>query len=146
MTSLSGVRVPFPCTVLPVKATSSCAYDSEMSITTSLVASFAKPFPFLRSSHLRLGSGLVRCSSVSSLGMGVGAALGVDDGAASWDGVCRFEGGDGERRLGGEDAGWLLLSVGDEAINAEARATLCDGEEPVCELMQDKHTKRERHK
>ena len=81
-----------PRTVSPVNATSSCAYDSEMSVTTGLVASFAKPFPFLSSSRLRFGYGLVRCSSVSSLGVGIGVVLGAHDGAAC---------GDGERLLGG---------------------------------------------
>ena len=31
---------------------------------------------------------------------------------------------------------WVLLI---KAANAETRATLCDGEEPVCERMQDRH-------
>ena len=35
-------------------------------------------------------------------------------------------------------------SVGDKIVNAEARATLCDGEELVCERMQDRHRERER--
>ena len=33
--------------------------------------------------------------------------------------------------------------VGDKAVNAEAKATLCDVEEPVCERMQDRHRERE---
>ena len=38
----------------------------------------------------------------------------------------------------------LIPNVGDKAVNAEARATLCDDEEPVCERMQDRHRKRGR--
>ena len=44
---------------------------------------------------------------------------------------------------------WLLTirsegqAIGDNAINAEARATLYDGEEPVCERMQDRRRERE---
>ena len=37
----------------------------------------------------------------------------------------------------------LEQHVGDKAVNAEARATLCDDEEPVCERMQDRHRERE---
>ena len=83
----------------PVNATSSWEYDSEIRVAPGWVASFAKPFPFLRSSRLRFGCGLVGCSSSSSLGVGVGAAISADDGAAC---------GDGERRLEGEAAGWPL--------------------------------------
>ena len=39
----------------------------------------------------------------------------------------------------------ILGSVGDKAVNAEARTTLCDGEEPVCERMQDRHRERDTH-
>ena len=81
-----------PRTVSPVNATSSCAYDSEMSVTTGLVASFAKTFPFLLSSLLRFGCGLIRWSSISSLGVGVRVALGADDGAVGGDGECRLGG------------------------------------------------------
>ena len=38
------------------------------------------------------------------------------------------------------------LIVGDKAVNAEARATLCDDDELVCERMQDRHTERERER
>ena len=101
MTSLSGIRVPFLRTISLVNATSSCAYDSEMSVTTSLVASFAKPFPFLWSSRLRFGCRLVRCSSVSSLGLGVGVVQGADDRTAGGDREHRLEGGVGESCLRG---------------------------------------------
>ena len=37
-------------------------------------------------------------------------------------------------------------TVGDKAVNAEVRATLCDGEEPVFERMQDRHRERERER
>ena len=80
--------------VSPVNNTSSC--DSEMSVTTGLVASLAKSFPFLRSNRLRFGCGLVRCSSSSSLGAGV--VLGADGGAPGGDGERRQGGGVGERR------------------------------------------------
>ena len=110
MTSFSGIRVPLMHTVSPVNATSSYAYDSEIRVITGLVVSFAKPFPFLQSSRLRFGCSLVRCSSVSSLGVSVGAAMGVDDGAAGGDGGRRLKGGDTERRLGGQAAGWPLHS------------------------------------
>ena len=66
-----------------------------MSVTTGLIVSLAKPFPFLWSSHLRFVCELVRCSSASSFGVGVGAVLGADDGAA---------GGDGEHHLGGKSS------------------------------------------
>ena len=46
MTSLLGIRAPFPHTVSLVNATSSVAYASEMRVTTSQVASLTKPFPF----------------------------------------------------------------------------------------------------
>ena len=94
MTSLSGIRVPLPRNVSPVSTTSSC--DLEMSVPTGLVAFLAKPFPFLWSSHLRFGCGLVRCSSSSSLGAGV--VLGADGGAPGGDGERRQGGGVGERR------------------------------------------------
>ena len=74
MTSLSGIKVPLPRIVLLVNATFSWDHDSEIRVTTGLVASF------------------VGYSSVSSLRVGVGAATGTDDGAAC---------GDEERRLGG---------------------------------------------
>ena len=96
MTSLSGTRAPLPRTVLPVNTTSSC--DSEMSVTNGLVASLAKTFPFLWSSRLHFGCGLVCCSSSSSLGVGAGAVLGADDGAAGGDGERCWGGGVGERR------------------------------------------------
>ena len=79
-----------------MNATSSWAYDSEIRVTTGLVVFFAKPFLFLRSRSLRFGCGLVGWSSISSLGVGVGAAMGADDGAV---------GGNGERHLEGEAAG-----------------------------------------
>ena len=88
--------VPLQRTVSLVNTTSWC--DSEMSVTTGLVASLAKPFPLLRSSRLCLGCGLVRCSSSSHLGVGVGVVLGVDDGAAGGDGERCWGGGVGERR------------------------------------------------
>ena len=72
-----------------------------MSITTGWIVSLAKTFPFLRSSRLRFGCGLVLCSSASSLGVGVGVVWVADDGATG-----RVE----ERRLGGEAAGWPLQS------------------------------------
>ena len=40
----------------------------------------------------------------------------------------------------------LQESVGDKIINAEARATLCDDEEHVCEHMQDRQRGRERER
>ena len=40
----------------------------------------------------------------------------------------------------------IALCVGDKVVNAEERATLCDGEELVCERMQDRHTERERER
>ena len=93
-----------------MNATSSWAYDSEIRVTTGQVASFAKPFPFLRSRRLRFGFGLVGWSSVASLGVGVGVASGTDAGAAGGDGERRLEGRDGERCLGGEATGWPLMS------------------------------------
>ena len=111
MTSLLGIRVPWTRTVSPVNTTSSCACDSEMSVTTGLVASLANPFPFVRTSCLRFGYRHVRCSSASSLGVGAGVVLGADEGATSGDGECCREGGVGERRLGGEVVGWPLMST-----------------------------------
>ena len=92
MTSLSGIKIPFPRTVSPVNATSFMAYDSEMRVTTGRATSLAKPFLFLQSSHLRFGCRLVGWSSDASLGVGVGAAMGTNDGAAGGDGECRLEG------------------------------------------------------
>ena len=86
MTSLSGIKIPFPRTVSPVNATSFMAYDSEMRVTTGQVASLAKPFPFLRSSCLCFGYRLVGWSLVASPGVGVGAAIGADGGTACGDG------------------------------------------------------------
>ena len=56
-----------------------------MSVVTGLVVSFAKPWPFLRSSRRRLRRGLAGCSSASSCGVG----------------ERRREGGVGEHRRGG---------------------------------------------
>ena len=87
LASLSGIRDPLPHVVSPVNTTSSC--DSEMSVTTGLLASFAKPWPFLRSSLCLLGSGLVCCSAASSCGVFVfGGGVGER----------RREGGVGQRR------------------------------------------------
>ena len=97
MTTLSGIKVPFPHIVSLLKPKS----DSKICVVIGLLVSFAKPFPFLRSIRLCFGRGLVGRSSASCLRVGVGAAPGSDVGV-----VC----GDGERRLGGEAAGWLLLS------------------------------------
>ena len=58
-----------------------------MRVVTGLVVSFAKPWPFLRSSRPRLGRGLTYGSSASSCGVG----------------ERRREGGVGERRRGGGD-------------------------------------------
>ena len=98
MISLSEIRGPLPRVLSPVNTTSS--WDSEMSVVTGLVASFAKPWPFLRSSRLRLGWGLTRCSSASSYGAfdcvgGVGERR--REGGA---GECRRGGADGERYAG----------------------------------------------
>ena len=101
MTSLSEIKVSLTCTVSLVNVTSASDHDSEIKVMTGLVASFAKPFLFLQSSRLRFDYGHVGCSSIFALGVGVGAAMGTDDGAAC---------GEGERRLGGEAAGWPLLS------------------------------------
>ena len=127
MTSLSGIRVPLPRTVSPVNTTSSC--DSEMSVTIGLVASLAKPFPFLRSSHLRFGSRLVHCSSSSSLGASV--VLGADDGAAGGDGERHRGGGVGERRLGGEA---VLSSSNVDVVSSSSRRLLglVAGADSVC--------------
>ena len=61
-----------------------------MSVMTSLGASFAKPFLFLRSSRLRFGCELARYSSSSSHGVGAFVV-----------GERRRGGGVGERRRGG---------------------------------------------
>ena len=42
--------------------------------------------------------------------LGIGVVLGVDDEVVGGDGECLLEGGVGERCLGGEAAGWPLLS------------------------------------
>ena len=42
------------------------------------------------------------------------------------------------------DSWCYVCTVGNKAVNAEARATLCDGEEPMCERMQDRERERER--
>ena len=84
-----------------MNATSSCTHVSEIRVITGLVASFAKPFPFLQSSRLHFDCGLLGCSSISSFGVGVSAIMGADDGAAC---------GDGEHRMEGEAVGCPLLS------------------------------------
>ena len=89
-----GQATPRQRTVSPDNTTSSC--DSEVSVTTVLVACLAKPFPFVRSSRLRFGCRLVHCSSSSSLGVGV--VPGADGGAVGGDGERRREGGVEERR------------------------------------------------
>ena len=69
------------------------SWDSEMSVTTSLVASFAKPFPFLRLSRPRFGCGLACCTSSSSLCAGAGAFVVAAGGATSGDGDTLEEAG-----------------------------------------------------
>ena len=38
------------------------------------------------------------------------------------------------------------INVASKAVNVEARATFCDGEEPACEGKQDTHRERERER
>ena len=96
-----------------------------MSFTTGLVASFANPFPFLRSSSLCFGCGLPRCSSSSSLG--AGAFVVVAGGAVGGDGERGLGGRVGERREAvlssyhvdvASSSSWRLLGLGAGASNA----------------------------
>ena len=87
MTTLSGIKVPFSCTVSPVKPKSSRDHDSKICVMTGPLVSLAKPLPFLQSSRLRFGCGLVGCSSASCLGVGVGATTGLDVGALAEKGI-----------------------------------------------------------
>ena len=63
--------------------------------------SLGRPLLFLRSNHRHFDCGLVVCPLASCLRVGVGATTGSDIGAAC---------GGGDRHMGGQPAGGLLLS------------------------------------